>query len=134
MIDTASSGDKAAKDYLLDIAFIARKVDDLYDQDHPVSSADVIQCLSSLLIGMPNNSFYKRHREALNAQQIIAWNAWEDANVLSKSKSKDHQIKSKIICDYIHEFIPLVAFLSSGYDLMKSVSMDMRTSLIQGEE
>ena len=134
LIDIASCGDKAAKDYLLDIAFIARKVDDLFDQDHPVYSTEIIQCISSLLITIPNNSFYKKHRAALDAQQVVAWNAWEDANFLSKSESKDHQMKSKVLCEYVNEFIPLVAFLSSGYDLMKTVSMDMRVSLIQGDE
>ncbi len=134
LVDIASCGDKAAKSYLLDIAFIARKVDDLFDQDHPVSSKEVIQCITSLLIAIPNNPFYQKHRPALDAQQVVAWNAWEDANLLERSASTKHQLKSEVLSNYVNEFIPLVAFLCGGYDLMKAVSMDMRLSLIQGDE
>jgi hypothetical protein len=125
IIPLCCNGDENAEKYLKDIAYASRIIDDLIDQDNPVTDDMIYRAFFILSVEIPCNPFYLHHVNYLTSVQSIAYNAWMDANKWEDGTEgqKKHAL---VIRDYINELCPLVAFLTGGYESMRQVSLKVR--------
>jgi hypothetical protein len=113
-----AAGDNVdALNYLLQIGYCARIIDDIYDQDKKLTDVDVLDAFDLLVSRIPCNAFYQEHIKALQPFQTLAWCGWQQANRLCKG-SKTQRIYAHVYRDLIHEMYPAVALMTRGYDAM----------------
>lgn len=133
IMPVAANGNKNAERYLRDIAFIARKIDDLYDKDTEVGQEEIERLFYLLLIDLPTNPFYLANFQALITQHIVIYNAWMDANSWEHEEDLSKLRASMIMRDYVGEIIPLVAFLTGGSKSMREISLTSRELFLKEE-
>lgn len=127
LIPLCAKEDKAAQAYLNRLFFIVRKLDDLWDEDHAVTKYDLAKGFFMALNDLPLNTFFIKHQSALVSVQVIAFNAWMDANELVSNQPTDTDlIYAHVLRDYICEIFPLVAYFTGGETHMRKVSMRVR--------
>ena len=126
IIKEAAGKNKFAYDYLWKLMCISRTVDDIYDLDQDVSRGQLLEAISYLLVEMPYNPFFSKHREALSSQHVTMYNAWLAANLWDKSKKEIDKIYAHVWRDYHQEVVPLVALLTQGPKKMQEVSFNIR--------
>lgn len=122
LIPFAANGDKDAEAYLKRLFYIVRKLDDVWDQDEPVSREEIAKGFFLALVDIPLNPFFQAHQNTLVGAQIIAFNAWQDANEMETSSEDLKRIYAHVLRDYVCEFFPLVAYLTGGQAHMRKVS------------
>lgn len=122
LIPLAANGNKDAEAYLRRLFYIVRKLDDIWDQDIPVSRVEIAKGFFLALVDIPLNPFFQAHQNTLVGVQIIAFNAWQDANELEVSPNELDRIYAHVLRDYVCEFFPLVAYLTGGQAHMRKVS------------
>tara|TARA_R100001082_G_C4308204_1_gene135564 strand:+ start:124 stop:576 length:453 start_codon:yes stop_codon:yes gene_type:complete len=125
IIQEACNNDTAAIHYLWKLMCISRTVDDIYDEDQEVSRDQLIETVEYLLVGLPSNPFFRKHRDILESQHISMYNAWMAANLWEKGDETD-KIYSHVWRDTHHEIVPLVALLTQGPTKMTEVSLKIR--------
>ena len=125
IIKEAAGKNKFAYEYLWRIMCISRTVDDLYDDDQTVSTRSVLSAIEFLVVEMPYNPFFMKHRDTLTSQQVSMYNAWMAANLWEKGDDTC-KIYSHVWRDTHHEIVPLVALLTQGPEKMVNVSMKIR--------
>ena|SRR3990167_1136206 len=126
IIPMACNGNKLAERYLHDIAWANRVIDDIYDEDVPVSKNDKENLFKIILLDIPTNPFYLQNFHILIAQHAVIYNAWMDANRWEKDEAETKRICAHFIKEYVCELIPLVAFLTGGTMLMRKISLMSR--------
>ena len=131
LIPSCCNGNKSAEAYLRRIFFLIRTLDDLEDGDVETSKADIFKSYFILLGDFQTNSFYREHQDKLNAAHIIGYNAWLDANQWLNEKNKLKNMYAHVFRDTICEIIPLVAFLTGGWNSMRKISLEMRTVFLK---
>jgi hypothetical protein len=113
-----AAGDNTdALNYLIQIGYCARIVDNIYDQDRTYTSDDVLDAFELLVSRIPSNPFYQEHIKTLQPFQNLAWCAWKQANRLCKG-SDTQKVYAHVYRDLIHELYPATALLTGGYDAM----------------
>ena len=125
IIKHAAGIEKAAEDYLYMLCRITRVLDDIYDQDKPVSREQLLEVLEYLFIKLPTNSFYVSNQDVLISQHLSMWNAWMAANKWEHGDALE-QAYAHVWRDTIHEVFPIVALLTQGHEQMKKVSEEIR--------
>jgi len=130
-IALAAGDDAAAAAYLRTIAGASRTLDDLVDGDRFVSADAVTKVFANLLVTLPQNPFFLRHREALTALHLMAMNAWLDANTWEQSHHRTRQLYAHVLRDAIGEILPAVAYLTGGWPRMREVSLQIRELFIK---
>ena len=69
-----SAGDNdEAYEYLFNLGFVVRIIDDVYDADVPVSRETLMDTFERLFILIPTNTFYQKHQH-LNVQKKLSMN------------------------------------------------------------
>jgi hypothetical protein len=126
IIPKACKGDKFAQKYMYDIAFVARKMDDLYDGDYEVSKKELEQLFYLLLVDIPTNPFFLKNFQLLIGQHVIVYNAWVHSNLWIDDNDDTKRIYAHVLRDYIGELVPLVAFLTGGTENMNKISLEAR--------
>lgn len=125
LIKEAAGDNMAAAHYLWNLACISRTIDDIYDQDQEVTKAQMIEAVEYLLIEMPFNPFFIRHRDTLQSQHVTMYNAWMAANLWEQGDETE-QIYAHVWRDFFQEIWPLVALLTQGTKKMNEVSLKIR--------
>ena len=126
IIKEAAGENMAAAHYLWNLACISRTIDDVYDQDQEVSKSQMLEAIEYLLIAMPFNPFFIKHRDTLQSQHISMYNAWMASNLWEQGDETE-RIYSHVWRDYFQEIVPVVALLTQGLNVMNEVSLEMRT-------
>jgi hypothetical protein len=121
----ACGKDPFAIDYLWNLMCISRTVDDLYDKDQKINHEQVLEAVRYLLVELPFNPFFSKHRDTLMSQHVSMYNAWMAANTWEKGDETE-QIYGHVWRDTHHEVVPLVALLTQGPSQMDFVSQKIR--------
>ena len=79
----------AAQEYLYSLAKAMRIIDDIYDEDYPVSKEETLEVIKTFIITIPMNSFYRTHQNLLLSHHITMWNTWSISNDLYKQGELD---------------------------------------------
>jgi hypothetical protein len=116
-----------AKEYLELLLRCLRIIDDVHDEDYPVSKEDLLFVFEALFIRLPMNKFFVAHRDFFLSQHMVTWNTWEISNLLRSQPEDFHRMYGQVLSGYIHELLPLVAFLIGGYHKMKETNGLIRT-------
>lgn len=131
VIALAAKRDDQAAQYLSQIAFAARIIDDLYDRDHPVAADQISRLAQILLVDIHRQPFFQKHRDFLTGCQQIALNAWFDANELEAHPTPLKMVYAHVLRDTINELAPAVAYLVDGADHARTVSRTMREKFMK---
>ena len=115
----------AAEEYLYSLAKAMRIIDDIYDQDYPVSKNQLIETIKTFIITIPMNSFYRKHQDLLLSHHITMWNTWYISNDLYKQGELD-KVYAHVIRDYCYEIFVLVALLTQGEEHMIKINKKIR--------
>jgi hypothetical protein len=74
----------------LDIVYRAIEVwDDIIDRDNGVTDEDVHAAFTALLLELPFNGFFERHKAALAPMISVVIVSWHASNALSKNTPED---------------------------------------------
>jgi hypothetical protein len=115
----------AAEEYLYSLAKAMRIIDDIYDEDYPVSKNQLIETIKTFIITIPMNSFYRKHQDLLLSHHITMWNTWSISNDLYKQGELD-KVYAHVIRDYCYEIFVLVALLTQGEKHMNKINKLIR--------
>ena len=115
----------AAQEYLYSLAKAMRIIDDIYDQDYPVSKNQLIETIKTFILTIPMNSFYRKHQDLLLSHHITMWNTWSISNDLYKQGELD-KVYAHVIRDYCYEIFVLVALLTQGEKHMNKINKLIR--------
>jgi hypothetical protein len=115
----------AAEEYLYSLAKAMRIIDDIYDEDYPVSKNQLIETIKTFIITIPMNSFYRKHQDLLLSHHITMWNTWYISNDLYKQGELD-KVYAHVIRDYCYEIFVLVALLTQGEKHMNKINKLIR--------
>ena len=115
----------AAQEYLYSLAKAMRIIDDIYDEDYPVSKNQLIETIKTFILTIPMNSFYRKHQDLLLSHHITMWNTWYISNDLYKQGELD-KVYAHVIRDYCYEIFVLVALLTQGEKHMNKINKLIR--------
>ena len=116
----------AAEEYLYSLAKAMRIIDDIYDQDYPVSKNQLIETIKTFIITIPMNSFYRKHQDLLLSHHITMWNTWRISNVLDSQGDSLDKIYAHVLRDYCYEIFVLVALITQGEKHMIKINKKIR--------
>tara|TARA_R100001594_G_scaffold37804_1_gene68349 strand:- start:9738 stop:10190 length:453 start_codon:yes stop_codon:yes gene_type:complete len=125
IIREAAGKNKFAYQYLNKLMNITRIIDDMYDNDQTVTASDILGSLEFIVLELPYNPFFMKHRDSLTSQHVSMYNAWMAANIWGQGDETD-KIYAHVWRDTHHEVVPLVALLTQGPEKMRYVSMKIR--------
>ena len=80
--EQAAGKDKNAFQYLLQMSYCIRTIDDFYDKDRPVGDKDILDVFKLLFSVIPSNIFYQDNIKTLQPFVSNSWEAWERSNEL----------------------------------------------------
>ncbi len=126
LIGRAAGDDKGAFDYLAIIFFTSRVIDDIVDGDREVDNKAYFNCVQELLVNLHMNKFFRENYDMLVSQHVTIWNTWLRANDFEKSDDLVDRLHARTLRLYIDELLPLVAYLTQGYDKMKEIERELR--------
>lgn len=132
IIPQCCNGNKHAEKYLHDMAWVNRIIDDLFDDDVKVGKEDIERVFYVLAIEIPTNPFFMQNFQSLMAQHVIIYNSWIDSNRWEFDTDQTKRMYAHVLKDYIGELLPLVAFLTGGTNLMRTISLKARELFIKG--
>jgi hypothetical protein len=128
----ASNGNQDAWNYLFIIAKALRIIDDLVDEPEKVTVEDKYKLAELLLVALPSNPFFVAHRQSLVPLHLTSVNAWIDSNDWME-KDEARKIYALVIRDQITELVILVAYLTSGNEHMRNISLKVRDLFLKEE-
>lgn len=126
----ACNGDAHALRYLATMMDAVEIWDDLIDKDKPVADADINGLFVSLMIGLPQNSFFDQNKSFLLPITLMCVNAWFDANALQKSADARLRQRAWWLKQMGVELYGAVAYLCGGFDHMRRISQEARVLLM----
>ena len=118
-------GDEGAVEFIRIFGDICEVFDDLWDQDKPVTKADLERTLFNVLVHLPLNPFFSQFRHALCPIIVTGINAWLDANELEKGDRND-RVFAYVMRDWYMELVSFVVFLTRGQEFMREISPEAR--------
>lgn len=126
----ACNGDAQALAFLSMMMDVVEIWDDLIDKDKSVTDSEINAVFVSLLLGLPQNQFFERNKAFLLPILTMCVNAWFDANKLEKADEKRLRQSAWWLKQMGVELYPAVAFLTGGFDHMRTVSQEARVVLM----
>lgn len=109
---------------------VSQVIDDLVDQDKPVSTDLIKKAFWDCLVEIPLNPFYQKHFTSLLPQIQIFFNDWLDSCELEKRDDHGQNI-AFVLRDSIGGIIIHCAYLIGGYPWMRKVSSDVRDHIFE---
>lgn len=104
-------GNTQAIELAIDIIWLSDKIDDLYDQDKPVTREKIKKIFRKLICDIPNNDFYKKFYPQISALMTSAYLMWMNSTELESGSTEDRficfQIRNSTM-NIIHNLIFLV--------------------------
>ena len=126
MIKKAAGANKDAFDYLAIIFFTTRVIDDVVDNDKEIKHESYFNAMQELFVNLHMNKFFRENYDMLVSQHITIWNTWLAANKYEQEGELIDKLHSRTWRLYIDELLPLVAYLTQGFDKMKELDQDIR--------
>jgi len=126
MIKKAAGRDSEAFDYLATIFFTTRIIDDVVDNDKEIKHETYFEAMEALFVNLHMNKFFRDNYDMLVSQHITIWNTWLAANKYEKEGEGIDRLHARTWRLYIDELLPLVAYLTQGFDKMKELDNDIR--------
>ncbi len=126
VIAKAAGDNKDALNYLNIIYFLTRVIDDVVDNDREVKHDDYFIAMQDLLVNIHMNPFFRENYDMLVSQHITIWNTWLAANKFEKEGELIDRLHARTWRLYVDELLPLVAYLTQGFDAMKAVDEEIR--------
>jgi hypothetical protein len=126
----AAGNNKDALDYLIQLGYCCRIIDNVYDQDRRYDNQDLMDVFELLFTRIPSNPFYQENIKTLQPFQTLGWCTWQQANHLCKGTNTE-RIYAHVYRELIHELYPAVALLTQGYDEMIEVRKFTETYLVE---
>ena len=118
--EQAAGKDKNAFQYLLQMSYCIRTIDDFYDKDRPVGDKDILDVFKLLFSVIPSNIFYQDNIKTLQPFVSNSWEAWERSNELCTSTCTD-RIYAHVYREQITGMYEFVALITQGYEKMVEV-------------
>jgi len=115
------NGDRDALQFLMMISDATELWDDLIDKDKEIAPHQINKAFFYMLAGIPENSFYAKHREYLTPVIIQCINSWHDANILEYG-DRNQRIIAYTLRNMDLQLVQAIVFLTSGYSKMREVS------------
>lgn len=84
--------DADARAWMLDIFDVAEVLDDLVDRDRSVAEEDLWSAIWELLVDLPNNPFFRRHRTILTLLIENAVTLWRYTTDLERDPDGEHAV------------------------------------------
>lgn len=119
-------GNSDAVEMCEQIFHISQVLDDLVDQDKPVTSAQVIKTFWVALIELPANPFYRRHELIIRPLMAGALQDWTDSVTLEREPDSHSKHLAFVLRDQLTSLVIQCANLVGGYDWMQEVSVEIR--------
>lgn len=126
LLEEACLSNADAMDFLLRIGLVFRVWDDLIDKDRTVSDNSIENVFTDLCFDLSRNVFFRKHREVLESTIFLSYNAWMDANELTKSAAQKERDCAFFIREFCNELVQLCAWLLGGKKHARSISMKVR--------
>ncbi len=101
-------------------------IDDVVDKDKGWSAQDSIEVNLKILMTIPANPFFDRHKASLVPLIIQAFRAWVDSTRMERAPDVRDRRAADVLKSYYHEVIWHVAFLTGGFDHMTQVTRRCR--------
>ena len=118
--------DPYAVDVVLDLSELAEIWDDIVDGDNPVDKDRVGRLFYRLIAELPFNPFFVQHKTQITPVFVTAMNAWQDANKMELGSDDDDKVRAFTLRFWCVEIIIYVIHLTRGYEVMRSLSADVR--------
>lgn len=131
LIPLCCNGNVDAAEYLKRLFFIVRAIDDVWDGDRNTMKEDIVDAFFLFMADIACNLFYKQHQEKLTALNIVAFNAWQDANEWEKDSDSLKQLYAHVLRDYICDVLIYTAYLTGGRRHMRSISLQVRGAFVK---
>lgn len=109
----ALAGDTAAIDLCQRLFRVSQVIDDLVDNDRPVSTKDMRMAFWDMLIEIPANGFYQKHFTYLHPIIAASFLDWNDATALETGTMHDRTM-AFVLRDTIGQIIIHCALLIGG--------------------
>ena len=126
MMNKAAGNDMDAFEYLATIFFATRVIDDVVDNDKEIKHETYFTAMEALFVNLHMNKFFRDNYDMLVSQHITIWNTWLAANKYEIEGEDIDKVHARVWRLYIDELLPLVAYLTQGYDKMKELDNDIR--------
>ena len=124
-----AGNNKDAYDYLSLMFRAWRLLDDLYDEDYPLTKEDKLLLIEILFIKIPTNKFFIKHRDTLLSQHISTWNNWRAGDYLRNKRNPNYNLAA-MLDGSPATLLPVVALLTQGYEKMKQINKDIFTKCV----
>lgn len=86
------NNDQDAFDLLMDLNQASELWDDLIDRDKEVTDENIHAAFTDLILRVPNNPFYIKHRATLHPILVSAIISWRTANELEKGTRSERAV------------------------------------------
>ena len=120
----ALKGDSAAIDFCSIVFRASQVLDDLVDGD-PVSGEQVVETFWDIMVGLPQNPFYRQHVDTLVPMLQVFLQDWEDANRLERMGEHEQNI-GFVLRDTVGGIITHVAGLVAGRAWQRAIAVSVR--------
>lgn len=116
-------GDPYAVRFILLWGNVTELWDDLIDKDKPVTDDHVNSVMWQMLIELPANPFFLRHREALQAVMASSIHSWHVANEFEVGNERE-KTQAYVLRDMVLQMVPFVAGLVHGPEAASRVGIE----------
>lgn len=104
---------------------VSQTLDDLIDQDKPITGDAIYQSYWEALIEIPSNSFYRANELTLRPLMAAALQDWKDSVTLERDSQHGRTI-AFVLRDQLTSLVVQCSCLVGGFDWMQQVSKQIR--------
>lgn len=104
---------------------VSQTLDDLIDQDKPITGDTIYQSYWEALIEIPSNSFYRANELTLRPLMAAALQDWKDSVTLERDSQHGRTI-AFVLRDQLTSLVVQCSCLVGGFDWMQQVSKQIR--------
>lgn len=122
----ALKGNAAAVLFCEALFRVSQVLDDLIDQDKPITGDSIYQSYWEALIDIPSNPFYRANELTLRPLMAAALQDWRDSVTLERDGSHHSKTIAFVLRDQLTSLVVQCAGIVGGFDWMQQVSKDIR--------
>lgn len=100
--------------------------DDVADKDKPVADEEMAVKQLNFFVHVSHNPFFQQNKRELTALIVQGVNAWLDANRWERSPEPEMRRDSWVMKSIYQEVVWHVAYLTGGWNHMRTVTMNFR--------
>lgn len=119
IITMAANGNQPAEDFARAWYQTCRMLDDAYDRDTLVTDDRIAGVMVRFMTELMGNDWFAQHRAMFYGVMVVSSNAWLDANRRAGAERA-------VLAGMYHEVIYLVAYVTGGWQHLRSVTSECR--------